>query len=119
MAFHTKRIYSEPDSDDGYRVLVDRLWPRGVSKERAHLDLWFKDIAPSPELRERWHHSAPADWGVHAEEYRAELADNTEAVSTLLALDREHGTVTLLYAAHDPEHNHAVVLLAFLNAREE
>ncbi|OAT69685.1 MarR family transcriptional regulator [Mycobacteroides immunogenum] len=115
VTFSTKRIYESPDPSDGYRVLVDRLWPRGVSKAAAQVDLWFKDIAPSPDLRVRWHHAPAEDWGVYAEEYRAELSANP-AVATAHDLEREHGTVTLLYAAKDPEHNHAIVLLDFLTS---
>lgn len=113
VTFSTKRIYETPDPADGYRVLVDRLWPRGVSKATAQVDLWFKDIAPSPDLRVRWHHAPAEDWGTYAKEYRAELATNP-AVDTAYELEREHGTVTLLYAAKDPEHNHAIVLLDIL-----
>lgn len=113
VTFCTKRIYEAPDPSDGYRVLVDRLWPRGVSKAAAQVDLWFKDIAPSPDLRVRWHHAPDDDWGAYADEYRAELAGNP-AVDTAHELEREHGTITLLYAAKDPQHNHAIVLRDFL-----
>ncbi|MBF9520462.1 MarR family transcriptional regulator [Mycobacteroides chelonae] len=114
VTFSTKRIYETPDPSDGYRVLVDRLWPRGVSKAAAQVDLWFKDIAPSPDLRVRWHHAPAEEWATYADEYRAELASNP-AVDTAHELEREHGTVTLLYAAKDPEHNHAIVLRDFLS----
>lgn len=113
VTFSTKRIYESPDPSDGYRVLVDRLWPRGVSKAAAQVDLWFKDIAPSPDLRVRWHHAPGDDWGAYADKYRAELAGNP-AVDTAHELEREHGTITLLYAAKDPQHNHAIVLRDFL-----
>ncbi|ACZ29073.1 protein of unknown function DUF488 [Xylanimonas cellulosilytica DSM 15894] len=103
-----KRIYDEVSPDDGCRVLVDRLWPRGVSKERAALDLWLKEAAPSPELRTAWHHD-PARFDEFAEAYRAELATNP-AVEQLRELRASHERVTLLFAAHDPEVNHVVVL---------
>jgi uncharacterized protein YeaO (DUF488 family) len=108
----TKRIYEEPSGDDGCRVLVDRLWPRGVSKERAHLDLWLKEIAPSPPLRTEFAHMKErfADF---RRTYLAELAQNP-AVDTLLELARGHGRLTLLYAAKDPEVNHARVLQEFI-----
>lgn len=111
MELRRKRAYDTASADDGFRVLVDRLWPRGVSKERAAIDLWAKDTAPSPDLRRDWH-AAPADqWDVYADRYRAQLAgESTDAVATLAATLREHPVVTLVYAAHDPEHNHAVVL---------
>jgi uncharacterized protein YeaO (DUF488 family) len=105
-----KRVYDEVSPDDGYRVLIDRLWPRGVSKDRAELDLWLKDAAPSPELRTEWH-AHPERWDEFADGYRAELADNP-AVEELRSLAAKHSRVTLLYGAHDPERNHAVILLA-------
>lgn len=108
----TKRIYDDASDDDGCRVLVDRLWPRGVSKERAGLDLWLKEIAPSPPLRTEFAHMQErfADFRTA---YLAELEQNP-AVDTLLELARKHRRVTLLYAARDPEVNHARVLLEFL-----
>ncbi|OFI39571.1 MarR family transcriptional regulator [Arthrobacter sp. SW1] len=111
----TKRIYEEPSDDDGCRVLVDRLWPRGVSKERAALDLWLKEIAPSPPLRTEFAHMRErfADF---REAYLAELEQNP-AVETLLELATTHPRVTLLYAAKDPEVNHARVLQEFMEAR--
>ncbi|MGV6876731.1 DUF488 domain-containing protein [Pseudochelatococcus sp. B33] len=107
-----KRIYDPPAEDDGARVLVDRLWPRGIRKEGARLTLWLKDVAPSPELR-RWFGHDPARWDEFSRRYRAELDANGEAVQRLrefLAL----GPLTLLYAAHDTEHNQAVVLADYL-----
>ncbi|WP_192496655.1 DUF488 domain-containing protein [Pseudoclavibacter sp. CFCC 13796] len=110
--FQIKRIYEQPAESDGFRVLVDRLWPRGVSKARAHLDLWLKDAAPSPELRTWWNHD-PARLDEFAERYRQELESNP-AVDQLRSVEREHPTVTLLYAARDPKVNHALVLRDFL-----
>lgn len=108
-----KRIYDEPSPQDGYRILVDRLWPRGVSKERAALDLWMKAIAPSPELR-RWFGHDPERFDEFAEQYRQELDANTEAVDELKRVCSEHDAVTLLYAAKDPIVNHAAVLREYL-----
>lgn len=110
--FVTKRIYDEPADDDGCRVLVDRLWPRGVSKERAHLGLWLKEVAPSPPLRTEFAHMQERFADFRAA-YEAELETNP-AVQTLLDLAAVHGKVTLLFGARDPETNHARVLLEFL-----
>ena len=110
--FAIKRIYDEPSDDDGCRVLVDRLWPRGVSKERARLELWLKEVAPSPPLRTEFAHMQERFADFRAA-YEAELESNP-AVQTLYALAAEHGKVTLLYGARDPQTNHARVLLEFL-----
>lgn len=116
-SFRIKRIYDEPADDDGCRVLVDRLWPRGVSKERAGLELWLKEIAPSPPLRQEFAHMQERFADFRAQ-YEDELEDNP-AVDQLLDLAERHKTVTLLYAAKDPEVNHARVLLEFLLGRRE
>lgn len=108
-----KRVYDPPDKDDGARVLVDRLWPRGLRKDRAALTLWLKEIAPSTELRE-WFGHDPAHWTEFGHRYRAELKRNEGAVPQLANLSKL-GPVTLLYAAHDTEHNHAIVLSAYLS----
>lgn len=109
--FRRKRAYDTPDADDGFRVLVDRLWPRGVSKDRAAIDLWAKDVAPSAQLREDWHHAAADDQEACAARYRSELAHETApALAALVAALRPHSVVTLVYALRDREHNHAVVL---------
>ncbi|BCW45862.1 DUF488 family protein [Arthrobacter sp. StoSoilB5] len=110
--FVLKRIYDDPADDDGARVLVDRLWPRGVSKEKAHLDLWLKEVAPSSPLRTEFAHMQER-FTDFRRQYEAEL-DNNPAVQTLLELARSNPRVTLLYAARDPEVNHAVVLREFL-----
>ena len=104
-----KRIYDEPARDDGFRVLVDRLWPRGVSKEKAHLDLWLKEIAPTDALR-KWFGHDPKRWVGFATKYKSELAGRKDLVQQLKKLEADHGNVTLLYAAHDASHNQAVVL---------
>jgi uncharacterized protein YeaO (DUF488 family) len=112
MGFAMKRVYEPAEASDGYRVLVDRLWPRGVSKERAELDEWAKEVAPSPDLRTEWHH-APDRFDEFAGRYRAEL-DESDAARALLATGDEHERVTLLFGARDEHVNHAAVLLAWL-----
>jgi uncharacterized protein YeaO (DUF488 family) len=107
-----KRVYEPPDEDDGVRVLVDRLWPRGLHKENAALTLWLKEIAPSAELR-RWFGHDPARWTEFSLRYHAELAQNDEAVARLADLATQV-PVTLVYAAHDTKHNHALVLAGWL-----
>lgn len=107
-----KRIYASPSKADGYRVLVDRLWPRGVSKDKAKLDEWLKDVAPSDELR-KWFNHDPAKFAEFKKRYERELAQNP-ALETLRSIVKEHGTVTLLYGAHDAEHNQAAVLCELL-----
>jgi len=112
MTFTTKRVYEEPSADDGFRVLIDRLWPRGLRKDAAALDLWLKDVAPSSDLRRWWNHDA-ARMEEFAERYRAELTDSP-ALDELRDAGRDHDQVTLLYAAHDPAVNHARILLEVL-----
>lgn len=113
-----KRIYLPAEDTDGYRILVDRLWPRGIKKENAKVDLWAKDVAPSTELR-KWFDHIPERFNEFKERYRTELKE-TEAFSNLLKTIREHDTVTLLFSAKDEEHNNAVVLkdiIASLNGQ--
>jgi uncharacterized protein YeaO (DUF488 family) len=111
MELRRKRAYDTAESTDGFRVLVDRLWPRGLSKERAAIDLWAKETAPTPELRHDWHAAPDSEWDVYADRYRAQLArESSDALRALADVLRLHPVVTLVYAAHDPEHNHAVVL---------
>ena len=110
--FVTKRIYEDAADDDGCRVLVDRLWPRGVSKERASLELWLKEVAPSPPLRQEFAHMQERFADFRAQ-YEAELEQNP-AVGQLLELAAKHPRVTLLYGAKDPEVNHARVLQDYL-----
>jgi uncharacterized protein YeaO (DUF488 family) len=106
-----KRVYEEPSVGDGYRVLVERLWPRGMTKERAAVDLWLKDIAPGPELR-KWFGHDPARWKEFQKRYRAELMGKGELVDLIRRKSRG-GTVTFVYAARDTERNSAIVLKAF------
>ena len=103
-----KRIYEPPARTDGFRVLVDRLWPRGIAKQRAALDLWMKSIAPSPELR-RWFGHDPKRWKQFKARYRVELRNHTAELAELRSRASK-GNVTLLYAARDVEHNEAVIL---------
>lgn len=109
-----KRVYDDPSPDDGARVLVDRLWPRGISKEHAHLDRWCKEVAPSSDLR-HWFHHDPERFEEFERRYRAELADNPE-VAGLAELGAGDRRLTLLYSARDTEHNQALVLRDVLDA---
>lgn len=107
-----RRIYDSPGPDDGFRVLVDRLWPRGLSRDAARIDLWLKDVAPSHALRQ-WFSHDPGRWPEFRSRYFAELDQHPESISLLR--DRlKAGNVTLLYAARDREHNQAVALAEFL-----
>ncbi len=110
-----KRAYEPPAADDGTRILVDRLWPRGVSKEHAALDQWMKDISPSTELR-KWFGHDPARWEEFRRRYAEELHQNVELLSQMRALARQ-GPVTLVYSAHDEVHNDAIVLRDLLMGR--
>lgn len=115
MTLAMKRVYLEPDHADGFRILVDRLWPRGLSKERAKVDLWLKDIAPSSELR-KWFQHDPAKWTEFEKRYKQELKSKDDQLDIIKEKLR-HGPVTLLYGAKDEEHNEAVVLLSVLRQR--
>jgi len=112
--FKLKRIYEEPDEEDGYRILVDRLWPRGVSKERANLDGWIKDIAPSNELR-KWYNHELDKWPEFKTRYLNELNEKKDLLKQLKTMAKFHEKVTLLYSAKDEDHNNAVVLGELLN----
>ncbi|MFC5374624.1 DUF488 domain-containing protein [Brevundimonas faecalis] len=107
-----KRVYEAPAASDGTRILVDRLWPRGLSKEKAHVDLWLKTIAPSTELR-KWFGHEPERWDEFRRRYQTELETNTEAVGELKAAFGK-GPVTLVYGARDEAHNDAVALAEWL-----
>lgn len=111
-----KRIYDPVDDNDGYRVLVDRLWARGVSKERAKLDLWMKEIAPSDELR-KWFQHDPSKWDEFQLRYRKELLEKKELLSELKRIEKENKSVTLLYSAKDKEYNQAIALLRILESQ--
>ena len=117
MEIKLKRVYEKPDEKDGFRILVDRLWPRGLTKEKAYLDLWLKEIAPSTELR-KWFDHDPANWTEFQKRYLKEVKENKEAVSELKEYLKK-GTVTLLYAAKDEVHNEALVLKNIFLKRNE
>lgn len=110
-----KRVYLPAEETDGYRILVDRLWPRGISKEKAKIDLWLKEVAPSNELR-KWFGHDPEHFNEFTERYKAEL-QASGALEELRQAIQEHPDVTLLYAAHDEQHNNAVVLQELLETK--
>jgi uncharacterized protein YeaO (DUF488 family) len=113
MSIQIKRVYEKPDAGDGTRILVDRLWPRGLTKDKARVDLWLKDVAPSTNLR-RWFAHDPAKWTEFQARYREELKNDKEQIS-LLKQKAAKGRITLVYGARDEEHNEAVVLQKLLN----
>ena len=112
MTIQIKRAYAAPEKSDGFRILVDRLWPRGLTKEKARVDLWLKDVAPSNELR-KWFAHDPARWSGFQSRYLDELKAASEPLH-LIKDKAAHATVTLLFAAKDEEHNEAVVLKKLL-----
>ncbi len=115
MTINIKRIYDSYSPEDGWRILVDRVWPRGISKEKAHLDDWCKDLAPSNELR-KWFGHIPAKFDEFSRLYYQELEVNAEAqadIGQILAKSKD-GIVTMLYSARDTEHNQAVVLRKYI-----
>lgn len=113
MIVKIKRVYEAPDKSDGKRILVDRLWPRGLTKERASVDLWLKDIAPTTALR-KWFNHDPEKWEEFKKRYFEELKSNGEQVS-LLKNEIKKGTVSLIYGAKDEVHNEALVLKNMLS----
>ena len=112
MIILLKRVYDPSEPSDGFRILVDRLWPRGISKNSAHIDLWLKNIAPSTSLR-KWFDHDPLKWIEFRERYFLELQNNPEAVNQLTELVH-HDVVTFIYGAKDREYNHAIVLKEYL-----
>ena len=112
----TKRIYDPPDAGDGYRVLIDHIWPRGVSRERAHLDEWARELAPSDQLR-KWFDHRPERFAEFRERYREELLEHADRLEALRRRATQ-GPLTILYAARDREHNNAVVLAELLREGE-
>ncbi|HHT0594093.1 TPA: DUF488 domain-containing protein [Legionella anisa] len=112
-----KRIYETPDSSDGYRILVDRLWPRGVKNETAAIDLWLKEVSPSNALRQ-WFNREPDKWQEFQKRYAQELTEKQELFATITT-HTENQTVTLLYSAKDAKHNNAQALLEFIHARKK
>jgi len=109
-------VYEEPDKDDGVRILVDRLWPRGLTKEKARVDLWLKEIAPSTELR-KWFDHDPKKWKSFRGRYETEIRDKDDLIKVLNQKARE-GTITLIYGARDEKHNEALVLKHILEKSE-
>lgn len=110
-----KRVYEKPSRKDGFRILVDRLWPRGLTKERAAVNLWLKDVAPSTELR-KWFVHDPARWKEFQARYRKELRQSKDPLELLEQKSKGH-TITLVYGARDEEHNEALVLKKILESR--
>ena len=115
MSLRLKRAYADADRDDGYRVLVDRLWPRGLSKEDAHIDAWLKALAPSGQLR-KWFGHDRRKWAEFKKHYFEELEQQQDAVRDLAARAGQ-GAVTLLYGARDEQHNNAAALKEYLERR--
>jgi uncharacterized protein YeaO (DUF488 family) len=116
MTIKLKRIYEYPSTDDGYRILVDRLWPRGLKKEDAKIDLWLKDIAPSTILR-TWFSHDPTKWSDFKKKYTLELEKNIDLLDNIRKLHQEKTTLTLLYATGDQQHNNAVILQKVLKQK--
>jgi uncharacterized protein YeaO (DUF488 family) len=112
MQIKIKRVYEQPEKTDGERILVDRLWPRGLTKEKADVDLWLKEIAPSTELR-RWFAHDPNKWKTFRRRYETEIRHNDDLIKILKQRARER-TITLIYGARDEKHNEALVLKQFL-----
>ena len=112
MSITIKRIYESADPKDGYRVLVDRLWPRGIKKEAAHIDQWLKEVAPSSKLR-TWFHSGAGSFTEFKKKYLAELKENP-ALKELKSMVKEHKKLTLLYGSKDEKNNHALILEGML-----
>jgi len=112
MTIRIKRVYEPASKSDGFRILVDRLWPRGIKKENAGVDIWIKEAGPSTELR-KWFNHDPEKWKQFSQKYRAELKSSA-AFKELSGEIRKHKTVTLLFAAKDEEHNNAVILQQLL-----
>ena len=110
-----KRIYEPPETSDGFRVLVDRIWPRGMKKETAAIDVWMKEVAPSTDLR-KWFNHEPEKWAAFSKAYKGELKKST-MITELMQYIKKHKTITLLYSAKDEQHNQAVVLQQFINER--
>jgi uncharacterized protein YeaO (DUF488 family) len=113
MVIRIKRIYEPAVEEDGFRVLIDRLWPRGIKKEKAKIDTRLKEVAPSNELR-KWFSHDPKKWERFKKKYAEELASKQELLKEIRQIEKEKGTVTLLYSARDLEHNNAAALKAVL-----
>jgi uncharacterized protein YeaO (DUF488 family) len=118
MVIRLKRIYLPPSQDDGYRILVERLWPRGLSRERARIDLWLKEAGASSELR-IWFGHEPEKWEEFQERYSAEIRQRSDVIKILKDIIQKKGTVTFVYAARDEQHNNAVALKHFLETDKQ
>jgi uncharacterized protein YeaO (DUF488 family) len=117
--FAIKRIYEAPDARDGTRILVDRLWPRGIARDKARIDLWLKDIAPSDALRKRFH-GHPDEWDAFRAAYYVELNSAAAREATAIVIERlKAGLVTLLYAARDEHRNNAVALRMWMDRQSD
>lgn len=114
MSIKIKRVYEKKSNSDGYRILIDRLWPRGLKKTEAKVDLWIKEIAPSDDLR-KWFAHDPERWISFKAKYKKELREKTDLINQIKTLQKQKGLVTLLYSAKDEEHNNAVVLKSFFS----
>ncbi len=114
----SKRTYDDASDDDGYRILIDRLWPRGLSKEKAQIDLWLKEIAPSTELR-KWYNHDVDKWEEFEKRYKNELKSKEDLIKQMKELEKEHKTITLLFSAKDTKHANANVLIEVLNKMED
>ncbi|GAB6281706.1 MAG: DUF488 domain-containing protein [Ignavibacterium sp.] len=108
-----KRIYETPLKEDGFRILVDRIWPRGLTKEKAHVDIWIKDIAPSNDLR-KWYAHEPKKWTSFKDKYEKELEGKKEFLQQLIKLEKEKGTLTFLYSSKERKLNNAIALLEII-----
>jgi uncharacterized protein YeaO (DUF488 family) len=115
MNIRIKRVYEPYTGTDGYRILIDRLWPRGISKENGHIDKWLKEVAPSTDLR-KWFNHEPEKWPQFCAKYKAEVKGST-ALDELLTDIHDHKTVTLLYGARDERHNQAIALERIIRER--
>jgi len=113
----TKRVYEKPGKKDGFRVLVDRLWPRGLTIEKASVDLWMKEIAPSDQLR-KWFHHEERNWSEFVKRYKAELAKKNALLNEIKVLENQHKIVTLLYGSKDQKENQAIVLADILRGKK-
>lgn len=111
-----KRVYEKYSDEDGFRILVDRLWPRGLTKKDARIDLWLKEIPPSNELR-KWYHQNPAEWATFKTKYSNELKSKKELLKQIKLLEKENGTINLVYASKNLNKNNASVLLSVLNQK--
>lgn len=116
MRILLKRAYESSSKNDGFRILVDRIWPRGVSKDAANIDLWAKEVTPSTDLR-KWFSHDPAKWNEFKKSYIQELEDVPDAVEEFISSLREHDTVTFVYGAKDTEHTHALILKEYIEKK--